>query len=394
MAISQKYNFDQIVDRRAHNQIKWTLFDEDVLPLWVADMDYPLPDFIGDAIKATVDAGTFGYMMNDPDVRQTVVDRMQSRYGWTIAPEDILFVPGVVHGIGRITATFGTAGGGVLMQSPIYPPFLTQPAYNGLFAQPVDLIPVADGDNVFHYEIDFDAFEAAITPQTQLFYLCNPHNPAGRVFTESELTRLAEICLRHNVLIIADEIHSDLLFDNNRHIPIAKLSPEIAENTITLIAPSKTYNIPGLHMSFMIITDKAKREKMNAALWQSASFPSSVGFAASTAAYRHGDDWLKQVLAYMQANRDHFVQSVQDHMPQIKTTLPEGTYLNWLDCRALDLPDEMTPAEFFMKHARVAFNNGAEFGKAGRGFVRLNLATSHALLDDAIERMANAINAL
>lgn len=389
-----RYDFDTAVERRAHYQAKWSYFGEDVLPLWVADMDYAAPEPITDALRSAADIGTYGYQMDYPPVKEAIVQRMKARYNWDIEPDQILSVPGVVTGLGVVTRALGQPGGGILVQTPIYPPFLSLPPNNNMFAQRVDMMRVADGDNVFHYEIDFDAFEAAITPQTSLFFLCNPHNPAGRAFTRDELQRLAEICLKHDVFIVADEIHSDLLFDDTQHIPVASLSDEISANTITLIAPSKTFNIPGLHASFMIVHDDEMREKMNAAIWGTAAFVNNLGFIAADAAYRHCDDWLTAALDYMQSNRDLVVQSIQDHMPSIKTTVPEATYLCWLDCRGLQLPDDMTPVRFFLEEARVALNDGATFGKAGEGFVRLNVGTTRAILNEALERMAEAVASL
>jgi len=385
------YPFDERIDRRVLHSAKWSFFDEDVLPLWVADMDFAAPPEVVQAIKARADARSFGYEFHAPELGEVVAERNQRLYDWAITPEDIVYVPGMVLALNLAAQTFGKPGDAILMQTPVYGPFLNIPTQRGRYASMIDLVNVADGDNTFHYEIDFDAFEAAIGPQTSLFFLCNPHNPGGRVFDRDELIRLAEICLKHDILIISDEIHSDLIFEGHTHTPIASLSPEIAAKTITLAAPSKTYNLPGLVCSMAIATDKDLRQRFNQAVWGMGAHVNTFGFTGALAAYREGDPWLKAALDYMQANRDFMVQYITDHMPMLKTTVPEGTYLAWVDCSALAFPEGQTAHDFFLKQAKVALNPGAFFGDKSGNFVRLNFACPRSVLQEALDRMQAAI---
>jgi cysteine-S-conjugate beta-lyase len=386
------YDFETPLDRRTHGSIKWTFFDEDVLPMWVADMDFRSPPAILEALHARVDAGHFGYTMHAPSLSEAVVERMAARYGWTVAPEHLVYSPGLVVALNAVARAFGRPGDAILVQTPVYGPFLSAPGRNGRYVHMVDLDTVDLGDGIFSYAIDFAAFEvAAAHRQATMFYLCNPHNPAGRVFTRDELLRLGEICLRHDVLIIADEIHSDLLLDDHQHIPMASLSPELAARTVTLIAPSKSFNVPGLGCSVLIAADEGLRARLSDELWGGGEHVNALGFTAAEAAYRYGDPWLAEALALIQRNRDAAVAFIRAHMPAIRTTVPEGTYLMWLDCRALPVDD---PAAFFLERARVALNPGQHFGPAGAGYCRLNLGCPRAQLDEALGRMRGAYDAL
>jgi cystathionine beta-lyase len=239
------------------------------------------------------------------------------------------------------------------------------------------------------YEIDFDLFEAAISDRTRIFILCNPHNPVGRVFTQVELERMAEICLRHDVWICADEIHCDLVFPDHPHVPIATLAPEIAQRTITLMAPSKTYNTAGLKCSVAIIENAELRKEFLAAQRGLVPWVNLLGQVAALAAYRHGREWLQQVLDYLASNRDFVMDYVNQRLPGLHMAQPEGTYLAWLDCRAAALPD--SPHKFFLEEAKVAMNDGAVFGRGGEGFVRLNFGCPRATLQDALARMERAL---
>jgi cystathionine beta-lyase len=290
-----------------------------------------------------------------------------------------------VTGFNLVTHALAQQPGAVLVQTPVYPPFLSAAKHAAMQRQDALLVPDAAG--VYH--VDWEAFEAAITPETRLFILCNPHNPVGRVFTPAELARMAEICLRHGVQICSDEIHCDLLFDGRQHTPIAALDPEIARHTVTLMAPSKTYNLAGLEGSFAIIQDRALREQVQAAGKGLVGWVNLMALVATEAAYRDGQDWLDQVLAYLQANRDFVSQTVAADLPGVKVAPAEGTYLAWLDCRGRDLPQP--PGKFFLEKAKVALNEGATFGAGGAGFVRLNFGCPRATLTEALARMAEAL---
>lgn len=389
-------NFDQIIARRGTNSLKWDTYPEDILPMWVADMDFRSPQAVIDALHQAIEHGIFGYpsgLHNEPnqrsELRQVLVERMARLYDWQIQPEDIYFVPGVVVGFNLVAHALGEAGCNLLVQPPVYPPILGAAANVGMRRVDSPLNPRLNEAGILHYEIDFDHFEQTIGKDTRLFLLCNPHNPSGRVFIRSELERLAEICLRHGVAICSDEIHGDLIFEPHQHIPIASLDPEIAQNTITLMAPSKTFNIPGLQFSFAIVPNREWRKRLEAASQGLTNWINALGWVAALAAYSGGEMWLKEVLQYLRANRDFLLQWIQEHFPQVPHTSPEGTYLAWLDCRPLNLPDN--PSSFFLKEAKIAFNDGKAFGKEGEGFVRWNFACPRPILEEACERLVRAL---
>jgi cystathionine beta-lyase len=377
-------DLDQIIDRRGTCCYKWDRYPEDVLPLPVADMDFLSPQPVLRALRQRVDHGVFGYTEAPGALYDVIRERLDALYGWEVTKEQILFLPGVVVGFNLACHAIGEPGDGVLVQPPVYGPFLSAPGNARRALQCAEVQRSGD-----RYEVDFDAFEAAITDRTRTFILCNPHNPVGRVYERGELERMAEICLRHNVVICSDEIHCDLLFSGHEHIPIASLAPEVARKTITLMAPSKTFNIAGLKCSFAVIQDEALRERYRAAHAGLVSGVNLFGYAAALAAYSEGQEWLLQVLAYLEGNRDLLLDYVAKELPGIEMVVPEGTYLAWLDCRAAGIPGK--PGAFFLEAARVALNDGEWFGPGGEGFVRLNFACTRALLQEALERMRGAL---
>ena len=380
---------DQMIDRRAANSIKWTLYDEDVLPLWVADMDFPTPAPVIEAMRQKLDTGVLGYEMAPPALRETVCERMERLYGWHLTPDDVVVIPGVVPGFNLAAHALCQPGDGLLMQTPVYPPIYSAPQWQKLERVEAPLTLVTHG-HTLHYEVDTDAFEAAITPRTRLFLLCQPHNPIGQDFTAEQLAPLAEACLRHDVVICSDEIHSELLMGQARHTPIAVLSPEVAQRTITLVAPSKTFNLAGLGCAFAIIQNPELRQTYEQAGMGLMPHVKGLSMAGALAAMSTAtDEWLAHVRAYLTANRDAYVDYVVQHLPGIRTTVPEATYLAWLDCR--DAGIQGSPYEFFLKEARVALNDGVPFGPGGEGFVRLNFACPRATLMEALERMRAAL---
>jgi cystathionine beta-lyase len=377
-------DFDRIIDRRDSGCAKWSRYDEDVLPLWVADMDFAVPDGVVHALEEHVAHGVFGYGRAPQALSEVIQERLAQLYGWQVKQEEIVFLPGVVSGFNLACRAVGAAGDEVLVQPPIYPPMLTAPGNAGRVCSEVPLVE-RDG----RYEIDFAAFEEAITPRTSLFLLCNPHNPTGRVFQRDELQRMAEICLEKGVVICSDEIHCDIVFRGSRHIPLAALSPEVAARTITLFAPSKTFNIPGLGCSMGVVQDP---ELLAALIEAGAGImhgPNVLGYTAALAAYRDGHTWLTELLGYLEDNCDYMLSYLATHIPEIRCWKPEGTFLAWLDCREAGIPGN--PHRFFLENARVAVNDGAAFGEAGRGFVRLNFACPRAILTEALERMRAAL---
>lgn len=384
------YDFDQIIDRRPTESSKWNNYDEDVLPLPVADMDFVSPEPVIRALRERVEHGVFGYGSLQPEFYDVVLGHLKTRYHWDVDAEAIVMLPGVVAGFNLACRTVAQPGDGLLLQTPLYPPMLRAPSNMALRADIAPLAPQSDG----YYAIDFDAFEAAIQPHTRVFLMCNPHNQVGRVFQRQELERMAEICLRHNLDICADEIHCDILFDQHVHVPMATLDTSISDRTITLMAPSKTYNLAGLHCAFAIIPNAALRERFIAQRLDLVHrMVGILGYTATVAAYRDGQDWLDQVLRYMQANRDAVQDYVTAHLPGVSMHTPEGTYLAWLDCRQAGIPDN-DPHPFFMQQARVALNNGRDFGAEGAGYVRLNFACPRARLMQALDRMRDALQAL
>jgi cysteine-S-conjugate beta-lyase len=381
-------DFDRTVERRGTDSTKWGKYDDDVIPLWVADMDFQAPEQVLEVLRQRVDHGVFGYGQEPADLRAVVQDRVHQRFGWKIDPEDILFMPGVVVGFNLVCRAVGGPADGVLIQPPVYPPFFAVGKNNNRVVQEAPLVRTEKG-----YRIDFDAFESAITPRTRVFLLCNPHNPVGRVFTRPELEQLAEICLRHNLIICSDEIHQDFVFDGRTHVPIASLSPEVAARTVTLIAPSKSYNVAGFHFSVAVASNPELRALLQATgAGLIPGHPGVLDFQTGLAAYRYGDSWLEQLVRYLQANRDFVAAYVRDRLPGISMLDVEGTYLAWLDCRAAGI--EGSPYEFFLKHARVALSDGTPFGADVERFVRLNFGCPRSTLEDALGRMRRALPAI
>jgi len=379
------YHFDNLIDRRNTESIKWNCFDADVLPLWVADMDFESPREVVDALRQRVGHGIYGYAQEVQGLREVVIDRLDRLYHWQVAPEDLVFIPGVVTGFNLACQAFTQPDEGVLVQTPVYPPILSAPGNAGARREEMELIRKPDGS----YEIDFDRFEQTLTGTTRLFLLCNPHNPVGRVFRRDELEGMAQRCVERGVIICSDEIHGDLVFPGHPHIPIASLAPEIASQTITLIAPSKTYNIAGLDCALAIIPNGKLRRRFEAAFRGIVPHVGLIGYTACLAAYRYGDAWLAEVMAYLQGNRDFLSQVMVDCFPGLEMSAPEGTYLAWINCRKADLPG--SPARFFLDEARVALNEGSTFGKGGDGFVRLNFACPRQTLVQALDRMQDAL---
>jgi cystathionine beta-lyase len=381
------HDFDRVIDRRATASNKWRKYPADVLPLWVADMDFTSPEPVVRALRERVEHGVYGYGFEEPGFAQVFVDRLQKRYGWTVSPEAVVMIPGVIPGFNVACRALTRPGDGLLLQVPVYPPILRSPGNHEITRDEAPLARDRDG----RYAVDLDAFRAAIHPRTRAFLLCNPHNPVGRVFTREDLAGLAQICLERDLSIIADEIHCDLLYQGQHHIPMASLGPEIERRTITLMAPSKTFNLAGLKVSVAVIPDASLRERFMAARGDYVQAQVNVlGYAAAFAAYRDGDAWLAELLRYLEANRDYLADYVRRHLPGVTMTPPEGTYLAWLDCRGAAAA-AADPFTFFLERAKVACNDGALFGRGGQGFVRLNFGSPRSILTKGLERMRRAL---
>ena len=378
------FDFDRIPARRDSDSNKWRKCPPDVLPLWVADMDFPSPPAVVAALRARVDHGFFGYLTETPELREVVAERLAKRLGWRVEPEAVMPVPGVNSGVNLAVRALTTAGEGVLVQTPVYPPLFRAAGNHGATRNGHRLTRGPDG----RYAVDTATFASAIRPETRAFLLCNPHNPVGRLFERGELEAMADVCLQRDLSIIADEIHSELVFDGRQHVAMATLSPEVEQRTITFLAPSKTFNLPGLKCAVAVVPNAVLRERLTAAASDLVPKINVLGHTAAVAAYREGDEWLQALLRYLEDNRDFLAREVPRQLPGVRMGLPDATYLAWLDCREAGLAD---PYTFFLEEARVALNDGKLFGPGGEGFVRLNFGCPRALLADGLARMAAAL---
>ncbi|RJP55109.1 MAG: pyridoxal phosphate-dependent aminotransferase [Anaerolineaceae bacterium] len=384
-------NFNAVPDRRKNiNLTKWTAFPKDVLPMWVADMDFPAPKPVLNALHKRLDHGVFGYEMPGRVLQETVSARMERLYGWKVNPESVLTIPGIVSGFNVAARVFCSPRKGMAIQTPVYNEFHEVKNNAGISQINIPLVKSIK-KNILHYEIDWDLFERRVK-KAGIFLLCNPHNPLGIIFPRKDLARMAEICIKHKALIVSDEIHSELLLDGNKFAPMAKISREVEKHTITLIAPSKTFNIPGLFCGFAIIPNKELREPFEKEMRNLRLHVASMGLHAANAAFSGKcDGWLRELLAHLTDNRDFLVEYVTKYMPGVRTTKPDATYLGWLDFTQSGL--EEPPFEFFKEKARVALSDGKIFGKEGEGHLRINFGTTRSLLQEGLERMKNALDA-
>jgi len=381
------YDFDEIIDRRKSESVKWQRYGPDVLPLWVADMDFVCPEPVLLALQERVAHGVFGYPEVMPRLKEVVIQRLERLYNWHVEPEELVFMPGVVRGFHLACHAVVYPSEAVLVQTPIYSPILRAAKTTGILHQEVALTQNTDGS----YKLDTGLFKRAFNHQTRLFILCNPHNPVGKVYCQDDLEKMAEVCLRQKVIICSDEIHAELLYSGQRHIPIAALDPEIAQHTITLIAPSKTFNIAGLDCSLAVIQNPDLRKEYLTARKGLMSGVTVLGLTAALAAYQDGDDWLQQVLQYLESNRNYLYEFVKNELDGVMMANPEGTYLAWLDCRRAGEDVSTNPYKFFLEHARVAVNDGLDYGNNGAGFVRLNFACPRSTLISALHAMSFAL---
>jgi cystathionine beta-lyase len=376
------FDFDTPIDRRGTYSEKWDRYrGADVIPLWVADMDFPAPPALLRALRERIDHGIFGYTAVPEPLVESFCQHVLHDFGWEISPDWLVFIPGLVCGLNLTCAAVGQPGDSVLTATPIYPPFLSAPKNMGRKVLPVPLARSGD-----RWQLDWPALARAVTPDTRLFLLCNPHNPVGRCFDEDELSAVADFCARHALVVCADEIHNELILaPSKRHIPIASLHPEIARRTITLMAPSKTYNIPGLGASVAIISDVELRTRFRRAMAGIVPHVNVLGLVAALAAYRDCRSWRDELIAYLRGNRDLVEREVAD-MPGLTVSPVEATYLSWIDARPLALKD---PATFFAE-AGVGLSDGRPF--AGPGYLRLNFGCPRSLLTLALARMKTALS--
>jgi len=375
------FNFDQLIDRTQSSSEKWQKYaGTDVLPMWVADTDFQSPPAVIEALTQRIEHGIFGYTEIPDSLNAVFTERMQRMYSWSLAAEQLIWLPGLVCGLNLAVRSTCSETGSAATATPIYPPFMSAPqlSQRGLVKVPM----MRHGS---HQIIDFDALQKNLTPETELLLFCNPHNPGGAVYRQAELERLAQIVIENNLVICSDEIHCDLILEPGlKHIPVASLGPEIAARTITLMAPSKTWNIAGLGCSVAIIENPALRAKFARVRKGLVPSVNLLGFTAAEAAYRDGDEWNRQQLIYLRANRDYLLREI-NALPGLKMDANEATYLAWIDASALG---KESPQKFF-EQAGVGLSDGKDFGDPQ--FVRLNFGCPRSRLEEAIRRMRAAL---
>ncbi len=388
----ERYDFDKIVDRSGSGDLKHEVLAErygrpDLLPLWVADMDFETPQFITDALRRRLDHSLFGYTItpNDfwPTVRQWIADHHQ----WDVQEEWMRFIPGIVKGIGMVINVFVKPDEKVIIQPPVYHPFRLTPEGNGREVVHNPLRENADGS----YSMDFDNLERVADDKCRLLILSNPHNPAGIVWDADTLRRLAAFCAARGIIVVSDEIHCDMALFGHKHTPFASVSEDAARCSITFGAPSKTFNIAGIVSSYAIVPDPELRRKFFS--WLTANEldePHLFAPIATVAAFRHGEEWRRQMLEYIEGNIMFVEKYLGERLPQIKPLRPQASFLVWLDCRALGLGHDAL-VDLFVNGARLALNDGEMFGKGGEGFMRMNVATPHSVLAEALDRLVSAV---
>ncbi|QJI29442.1 putative C-S lyase [Pseudomonas sp. ADAK18] len=377
------FDFDTPHSRLGTGSTKWSRYPQDVLPMWIADMDIAAPPAVLAALHQRLDQQILGYSVACDKVREAIVADLWAKYAWRVQPDELLFLPGVEPGFNMALHAFVQPGQPVVLQTPNYRPLRLAPGNWNLPKIEVPFELSAEGE----YLTPLPALRQALTGAGALL-LSNPHNPIGKVFPREELLAVATACLDQGALIISDEIHAELCFDGRRHIPTASLSPEIARHTITLMSASKAYNVAGLKTCFAVVQDPVIRERFNNARCGMVDSVSPLGLEATRAAYSQCGDWLEALVKYLQANRDYLLNAVQTRLPGIVMHAPQGTYLAWLDCSALGLDD---PQQFFLEQAKVGLSAGLEFGDDSQQFVRLNFGCPRSMLEEGLQRMERSL---
>jgi len=402
-----RFDYDEEIDRRGTCSIKWEfLHDGDqmkygdhsdpkhgkdrLLPMWVADMDFPAPPAVIEALKNRAEHGIFGYTMPADSYYEAVINWMARRYGYTVERDWVLLAPGVVPAVNMMVQAFLRPGEKVLVQQPVYYPFFDAIKNNG---GTIVSNTLAYENGRYHMDFD-DLAEKTADPAVTLAILCSPHNPVGRVWTAEELTRFGKICLENNVLIISDEIHCDLIYDGFTFTPFAGLNETFAQQSIICTAPSKTFNLAGLKTSNIIIPHPDLRKRFARILERNGlKGANAFGIVATEAAYNHGENWLTATMEYIEANYRFMADYMAEHLPRLKIIPPEGTYLVWVDCRALGL-DAAARKELLMQEARLFLDEGELFGPEGEGFERFNIACPRSILKEALERIKTVVRQL
>lgn len=386
------YDFDKIIERRGTGALKTNVLEErygnaDLLPLWVADMDFETPQFITDALRERLEHSLFGYTVEPEDYRPAIIDWLADHHGWKVEREWLSYIPGVVKGIGMAVNVFVKPDEKVIIQPPVYHPFRLTTEGNGREVVNNPLRETGNGS----YAMDFEQLEAVADEKCRMLILANPHNPAGVVWDRETLERLAEFCYRHHIIVVSDEIHCDLALWDNSHVPFASVSPEAKACSITFGAPSKTFNIAGIVSSYAIVPNEDLRRRFFG--WMEANeFNEAPMFApiAAIAAYRKGEAWRREMLRYIEGNIDFVIDFCEKRLPGIKAWRPQASFLVWMDCRGLHLSHEGL-VHLFVEEARLALNDGVMFGKEGEGFMRMNVASPRGMICRALEQLERAL---
>jgi cystathionine beta-lyase len=388
------YNFDQIIDRSQSHSVKYDFREayfgnKDLIPLWVADMDFATPDFIRKAVNERAQHEIYGYSLKPDSYFLSIQKWLKNRHDWEIEKENISFSPGVVPGVVMSILALTNPGDKIIVQTPVYFPFFISIEGN---QREMLINPLKE--NKGYYEMDFEDLKTKIDDRTKMILLSSPHNPVGRVWKKEELEELVSICVEKNIIIVSDEIHADLIFPPNKHIPIASISEAAKQHTLTFMAPSKTFNIAGLSSSFAVIENKNFLKKYNDLINSYHLFHGNVfGNVATEAAYENGVEWLEQMLTYTEKNIDYTTNFLAKNIPQIHFRKPEGTYLLWLDFSALKLDDQALK-EFLTHQAGIGLNQGIIFGENGTGYMRMNVACPLSLLEKALTQLQKAVETL
>ncbi len=387
------YNFDEIIERENTDSIKYDLRQlffnkKDVIPMWVADMDFETPGFIQEAVKARTEHPIYGYSIKPNSYYQSIIKWLKDEHQWDVKKDEISFSPGVVPGVALAVMAYTKPGDKIVIQQPVYFPFFSTVLDNGRQLLENDLI---EKDN--YYTIDFEDLEKKLSDsKAKVLLTSNPHNPVGRVWTEDELNKMLELCKKHDVLLLSDEIHSDLIFKGHKHIPAAKLSDDAKNRCITFMAPSKTFNMAGLSTSFLVIQNpELKKEFDNVVDAYHLGFGNVFGNVALEAAYTKGKPWLESLISYLQVNINLVDEFLKKEIPEITFTPPESTYLLWLNCKSLNMDDESLN-EFFINQASLGLSKGIIFGQGGSGFMRMNVACPTSLVEKALNQLKTAID--
>ncbi|WP_235848355.1 MalY/PatB family protein [Litchfieldia alkalitelluris] len=386
--------FDQVIERKGTNSVKWDLNEklfghEDVLPMWVADMDFMVPNEVIDAIKERLDHRIFGYTIYPTSLADSIMTWMKKRHQWDIRPDWISYSPGVVTAMAMAIGAFTSPGDKIAIQTPVYQPF-----FHIIERNKRQLVTIQNRLEDNQYQMDFEQLEKVLTPEVKMFILCNPHNPSGKVWTKDDLTRLGELCVKNGILLLSDDIHADIIIGDTSYTPIASISEEIREQTLTFIAPTKTFNLAGLQASSVIIPNRRLKVKFDH--YQSnkgISHLNTLGMVGMEAAYVNGEDWFNDFLLYLKENIKTLTHFINENIPKLKVIQPDATYLVWIDAREFGLSDKDLQ-RLLTEKGKIGLEPGPKYGPGGEGFFRINLACPRTTLNEGLVRLKTAFEGL